>query len=484
MADSFFGGRKGQDFYIKQIFNTKLDMDSDLASRWASPISIGEYVLISYGLPSDPNYETYRTIDLQEYGQLFNSTLWQKIYTDEGTETDGGFEYKLISSLAGNTPQVSVQKPAVVLGPGEEPDVDTLSNSSDEVTLRFSMPRAVKFYYGDFLDSPTPETQQLTDSSFADYLVGDYYINKTNGYIFLITAKDGNTCTFQFQACLTGPLPQITSTAISPYELQEGSYVATEAKATRTFVSEDGSAWTIEFQLPKEPDFQINTSFIGVEDQGSSSSNIIDEDTVALNFNIPRGANIFAGTAVSESNLSASVAGSARGDIYLNTTTGYVYKLGDNWIRQAGAIQGPPGNPLSIVASYIINEDDTMTDSLEDGVLYIESNYSEEITPSDLFAITWIEQGTQAQTSYWYFEDANGIWGRVQLTGAVASFIINDYNAQAPTDQAYSASYINGLIGGDMDSKDKTRTAYSATQVDDLLGNLSLSTWGTFEDLI
>ena len=190
MADSFFGGRKGQDFYIKQIFNTKLDMDSDLAGRWASPISIGEYVLISYGLPSDPNYETYRTIDLQEYGQLFNSTLWQKIYTDEGTETDGGFEYKLISSLAGNTPQVSVQKPAVVLGPGEEPDVDTLSNSSDEVTLRFSMPRAVKFYYGDFLDSPTPETQQLTDSSFADYLVGDYYINKTNGYIFLITAKD------------------------------------------------------------------------------------------------------------------------------------------------------------------------------------------------------------------------------------------------------------------------------------------------------
>ena len=64
MADSFFGGRKGQDFYIKQIFNTKLDMDSDLAGRWASPISIGEYVLISYGLPSDPNYETYRTIDL------------------------------------------------------------------------------------------------------------------------------------------------------------------------------------------------------------------------------------------------------------------------------------------------------------------------------------------------------------------------------------------------------------------------------------
>lgn len=73
--ESFYGGPKGIDFEIKQIFTSKYQMDRDLTKGWTSSIFPGDFVIVSYGLPSDANYDIYKNEDLQNYGKSYNSTL-------------------------------------------------------------------------------------------------------------------------------------------------------------------------------------------------------------------------------------------------------------------------------------------------------------------------------------------------------------------------------------------------------------------------
>ena len=58
--ESFYGGPKGRDFDIKEIFTSKYQMDRDLSKGWTSSIFPGDLVVVSYGLPSDTNYDIYR----------------------------------------------------------------------------------------------------------------------------------------------------------------------------------------------------------------------------------------------------------------------------------------------------------------------------------------------------------------------------------------------------------------------------------------
>jgi hypothetical protein len=60
MADSFYGGVNGQDFSIKTIFSTKVELDNDIDRGWVSPIQVGEFVVVSYGMPNGSGYEANR----------------------------------------------------------------------------------------------------------------------------------------------------------------------------------------------------------------------------------------------------------------------------------------------------------------------------------------------------------------------------------------------------------------------------------------
>jgi hypothetical protein len=77
---SFYGGPAGQSFEIKKIFESYYGPDGarvDLDKGWASPISVGEFVMVSYGLPSDATYMTRMNYDLKAGNkQNLNSTLW------------------------------------------------------------------------------------------------------------------------------------------------------------------------------------------------------------------------------------------------------------------------------------------------------------------------------------------------------------------------------------------------------------------------
>ena len=589
---SFYGGRKGQDFSIATVFSTRVEMETDLTKGWTSPIPVTSYVMISYGLPSDPNYATYRDQDIEAYGVSYNSTLWQKIYNEDEDMTANGLSYQLIASLTGNTPRISIDKPITVLDADEDPDVDINSTNPDDVVvtfklpqsqvitqatttpidadqnpsvdmdvsninqpilefqlpvaqqiqqgntdvlnanenpsfeidssninqpiisfklpqsqimaepdliigapnlppaiswdesninsprITFTLPQAVEFFYGDLLGERTEEDYTVTDSSFENFSVGDYYVNKATGFIYQVTAKDGNTCTFHYVASIQQPLPEVTTTPITPYQESSGDYVPNDPVVTRAMTNSEGTAWALDFALPQAPTFSSTFTFVGVDEQGNVETDEVSTSEVQIALTIPRGAKLFAGIEVSGVSQ-VVIEGAEPGDVYLNTSTGYLYKLDSagTWNQQEGTIQGPVGDALHIVASYTINETEDFTDSLANGVSHIEQNYQGTINDEDIFAVTWVGLEDGNQTSYWYYKLADGTWGRVQLTGGISGLIENTYNDESngpETNRAYSINYINTLIGGDIASKDSSRVTYSAEQIEELLS------WGTF----
>lgn len=634
--ESFYGGPKGRDFDIKEIFTSKYQMDRDLSKGWTSSIFPGDLVVVSYGLPSDTNYDIYKNEDLQNYGKSYNSTLWQKCYNDkDGSGSAGGLYYKMIASMTGNTPRISlndtevldadedpnvvwdntdldrlwltfqlpqsqniqlgettildcnelpeasldttdinnpslklslpqsqvintalvelldvgenprvslevsgdysINKPAIkfylpvsqslqegitttldanekprfeinfddinnpiinfflpqsqvmgdpettIVGPEENPSVIIDDSNINVPVLKFSLPEAVKFYYGELLGERTEGTYEEANDSFADYNVGDYYINAPTGFIYKVINKIGTTCTFQYIACIQSPLPTIEVTELKPYTDKGSEFEPTIPTVTREFTNEEQTAWKLVFGLPSAVKYTTSFAFVGIDETGSVSNKITADDTMNIDFKIPRGSKLYSGTQISDSTTSTVIEGAKAGDLYLNTETGNIYELKSSgtWEKNSGNLKGPVGEALNIVKSYTINETDTLKDSLQNGVNYIEENYDGEISAEDIFSITWVEYETNQETSYWYYKAADGVWGRVQLTGGISNLIDNSYNSEdggEVTNKTYSIHYINSLIGGTITNKD--RQTYSATQIEELLS------WGSFSDLI
>ena len=270
----------------------------------------------------------------------------------------------------------------------------------------------------------------------------------------------------------------VFTSSIAPYQETGGDYIPSNPVVTRTLTNDEGTAWTLDFALPQAPTFSSTFTFVGVDEQGNVETDEVSTSEVQIALTIPRGAKLFAGTEVS-SVSQVVIEGAEPGDVYLNTSTGYLYKLDSagTWNQQEGTIQGPVGDALHIVASYTINETEDFTDSLVNGVSYIEQNYQGTINDEDIFAVTWVGLEDGNQTSYWYYKLADGTWGRVQLTGGISGLIESTYNDESngpETNKTYSINYINTLIGGDIASKNKDLVTYSAAQVEELLS------WGTF----
>lgn len=369
----------------------------------------------------------------------------------------------------------------IIVGPEENPSVQIDNANINSPVLKFSLPESIKFYYGELLGERTAGTYEETNEAFADYNIGDYYINAPTGFIYKVTKKSGTTCTFQYVACIQSPLPEIEVTKLDPYTNGGSGYEPTAPTVVREFTNTEETAWKLVFGLPSAVKYGVSFDFIGIDEEGSVSSKIISSDTVNLDFQIPRGSKLFAGLAVSDTSLNVTVDGAKTGDLYLNTDTGDIYSLSSNgtWVKNKGNLKGPVGEALKIVKSYTINETETIKDSLQNGVNYIEENYDGEISAEDIFSITWVEYETNQETSYWYYKAADGVWGRVQLTGGIANLVDNDYNNEdggEVTNKTYSVHYINTLIGGAITNKD--RQTYSAEQIEELLS------WGSFSDLI
>lgn len=648
--NSFYGGLNGQSFEIKEIFTSKNGLTNslvnDLSKGWTSPISVGEFVVVSYGMPNDENYNELRKIDLDAEAKGYNSTLWRKEYDEEQGNANGLY-YRLIASMTGNTPHLLVEQPSFILDANEDPrviydgsnidlpviqfclpksqvlqkvDSETLNanelpqvvydddsdsslpadegyvgtinnpmirfklpqsqvieqavveayldvNQNPEVMLdiadinrpilkfklpvaqqllkenvssqvldadaapyiefdttnpnaptlvfylpqsqvmetpetivadpvvlpivsdigtinnpklQFTLPKAVQFYYGSLLGERTAGTYTLSDPAFADYSIGDYYINAATGFIYRVITKSGEECTFEYIACIQSPLPDITATSISPYG---DDLMPAAPQVSRRFTNSELTAWALDFKLPTAPTPAAEYAFVGASEEGSVTSSVTSPDIITFNFQIPAGSKIFSGT-----DRDNDTAGAKPGDIYLNSETGEVYELAIDgiWNLKNGTLKGPVGDSLKIVREYQLVESDTLVNTFENTVAYIEQNYVDEdgnplpYSPEELFAVTWTNTEGE-ESSYWYFYTAQGAWARASLTGGLSNFLATDYvddSSEVADNKAYSVGYVNKLIGDTSDTSDADKTTFSKNQIHELIS------WGTWEDAI
>lgn len=483
---SFYGGPNGQSFKIEWVFSTRYtpseddkviingteyqvpnnSMESDIYKGWKSPIPVGSFVVISYGLIGEGYYDGYKDCDILHAPvgdkRSYSGTLWQKVY-DESGGTATGITYKFITAMTGNTPRIQVEKetlhadqepevwidlvdpdnpiitfklprsqvlslyqPIETLTPESNPYVvyeegtsDKQGNISagpnggtvDDPLLLMGLPRAVRFYYGELLGkrSAPDGIYKLTDEdgTFADegYAVGDYYINSKNGFIYKIIAKDGNVYTFKYMASFQTPRPEIKSSSIPPFTKTKEQSIPT----VRGYYKDDEhTEWILDFELPKAPLATAESEAIGASEEPEVEVSIKDTETLLFDFKLPKATRMFVGQEVSEDALDAVVEGANTGDLYLNTATGEIYMLlpDGTWEKQTGSIKGPTGDPLHIVRSYSTYEEDTYENGRD---LIINRYVDEDGNPypyksNELFAITFIGDGETTQdSSYWYF---------------------------------------------------------------------------------
>lgn len=371
--------------------------------------------------------------------------------------------------------QVMAAPETVTRAPDFEPKVTNVG-TVNAPKLHFDLPRAVKFYYGSLLGQKTGKTYTLTDPFFANYGVGDYYINEATGFIYKVTSKtDDTTCVFEYQANIQQPLPVIKASAIAPYIEGDEGFKPAVPQVKRTLTNAEGTEWQLEFKLPQAPKPAVSSTFVGSAEQGSVTSAITSEDTVTFTFKIPTGSKLFAGLEITADGATTAIDGARIGDIYLNSETGVLYTLTANgWKASEKSIKGPVGDALNIEAEYHLTETAEFAASLANGVTYIQEHYSGTIDSHKIFAITWTLLGNGGDVSYWYYKTNIGEWDRAQLTGGVSSLIEQSYKENVDN-KTYSINYINSLIGGDGDT---SKTAYSKDQVQ------SLVSWGSFQDLI
>ena len=143
---SFYGGPTGKDFTIAKIFPNKTAMDADIALGNNSPIYAGDYVLISYGDPNQPEFAENLTVD----GDIsYNATLWKK-------EWNNGYSYKEIMSIASNYPKFTAGNIDTSLKFGEAPQltIDSSSLASPKVGLK--MPASLRAGAANTTESVAP----------------------------------------------------------------------------------------------------------------------------------------------------------------------------------------------------------------------------------------------------------------------------------------------------------------------------------------
>ena len=121
-------------------------MDADIALGNNSPIYAGDYVLISYGDPNQPEFAENLTVD----GDIsYNATLWKK-------EWNNGYSYKEIMSIASNYPKFTAGNIDTSLKFGEAPQLTIDSSSLANPKVGLKMPASLRAGTANTTESVAP----------------------------------------------------------------------------------------------------------------------------------------------------------------------------------------------------------------------------------------------------------------------------------------------------------------------------------------
>lgn len=357
---SFYGGQQGKNFEIKQIFKNKVAMVADLDKRWQSPIGVGEIVMISYGLPGGTPeqraiYDANKDVDTAKYKRAYNSTLWQKIFTEEehaGEEPIRGIEilylsdknyglgYKLITSLTGETPRIKIILPSTVLNADQEPTVDVDNNDTDFPSVLFSLPQSQVMVMADLITKKPGETViptlnyneddinhpiiTFTLPEMWEFEIGNIeYISADSEPRATITLdEDNQTKKLNMWLPKGYDFAPIDFSTLEPGQTPECS-----------LTYDNDHIVTIHLKIPRSQKFRTDviTNHLAPAELPTVEISA-DPDNPQFTFNLPEAAEFFYGDLLGQSkditySLGTIVPNAKVGDYYINKDTGFIYYI-------------------------------------------------------------------------------------------------------------------------------------------------------------
>ena len=402
--NSFYGGPAGQDFEVREKFSTFKFLLADIDDGWKSPIAVGEYVMISYGHPTDPGYQGFYDLDRknselpEEKRRNWNSTLWQKVYEEDTvedidedknihyavTKSSTGINYKFITSCTGNTPVISVTTPARVLDADEEPKVNTDLSNPDLPVISFELPRSqilsmlgfekkhanedpeVIFDSKTNVNNPTIQFKLPRSQVIEQVVIIPIAATGATPEAELDTEEDGTID----NPVLKLRLP-VTQKFLDSNILHEVLDADKEPTVKVSYASEDTNHEhpILTFSLPRS---QIMAAPERVVQDPVVEPSVEDIGTVnapKLRFKLPRAVAFYYGTFLGERSsktytLSNPLFSSyGVGDYYINTSTGFIYKVTSKTddttcvFEYQACIQSPlPSVESSSIAPYVQGE--------------------------------------------------------------------------------------------------------------------------------
>lgn len=396
MDMSFYGGKQGKSFRIAKIFENKAEMLQDLQARWNSSIGINELVFINYGNPADKTihkkkgesstffdqtfiadkdmtrWEFNRYVDTKvkvptkqqdgSYesvadGKLYNITIWEKCYTSDDElivederidpvngmdkyviNDDFGIGYHLVASLTGNVPMITADSEWIFTD--QEPKASVNNSDAERPNIHFKLPKGLTYLYGTKLVTKSDTTATITEEELngTKFGTGDYYINNTNGNIYICTAVGGTTYTFKYRATLARQLDGVDITVLSPFTQNGDSWTASAPTANSDMTDEH---WRLSFSLPKSSLF--TTSFTTLEpaqrQEIAVTGAVKDADTYNFNFAMAKPSIWLNGTGAPGNEVVGE-----NGDYYLDNEAWGVYFKEDNAWNQITNIKGAKGD--------------------------------------------------------------------------------------------------------------------------------------------
>ena len=351
---SFYGGPAGQSFEIKQVFSSYYGPNGaqeDLTKGWASSISVGEFIMVSYGKTGEPEYWTNYNYDIDSGDKKnLNSTLWQKVY-DESAGTNSGLTYKFITSCIGNTPKITVTLPARVLNANEEPKIETDLSNLDLPIISFELPQSQVLsvkqptsvlnaneepsveYDDDDINRPTlhfniPQSQVIQKEAEVTVIKA----GKTPTVI-LDTDADVNRPTLKFQLPATQEFlsDNITHTVLNANESPSVSFTYDKGDILHEHP-------ILNFELPRsqvmdDPETKVQGPKVNPSVENVSE----DVNAPRFKFNLPRAVAFYCGDLLGQRptenpNETYTVTDTSFesyevGDCYVNAPTGFVYTV-------------------------------------------------------------------------------------------------------------------------------------------------------------
>lgn len=412
------------------------------------------------------------------------------------------------------------------------------SGTPEHPELTFNLPRAAKHIFGDeepalqpqgnYLFVANKDNPDLNPSLIKNLQIkiGDYYIWKETGDIWVIYAIEGtvpdksdtgeyasiNSISLRYEACLAGLMEQPEVVKIDTYkDLTKGELndpaITLQYKDT---VNKRHPYY--QFNLPQLPN--IETDYISV---GSAEASKLEQTFTAratkFTFTVADGTKWFVGNEVTDNTTSATVKGARNGDMYLHFTTatdytnsnrGNVYKLSKDGWNKVGNLVGPTGKALNIINTIRV---ESVTGLEEDANIKNQLNtiYNTNKPTSDqLIAVNYYDTETKTTHSYWYYWDSTANdWKNVIITGGLGDLIKTSYYEQDDNSHTYSTKYINTLIkhtDNITGSQDIEKTTYSAGKINDKFNTVNTAiqetkteltekiqeatSWGNISDLI